>query len=208
MSGHQKEVERRRFLSDLGGWALRTLVGGVALSHAAARADDPRFRTPGFTRKPLPGGCITPAGPVEQGLAAILDTVVPGPETDPSGDPGALEACAMNLMVDSAYPFRQYASTFVGIVDSLAHDGAGGPTVFADLSHEARLAVLVEAQEVLPILRLAFRAIRSAFYGGAYNGVGLDLLGYPGPNLGYRHIREASFRVPVCTELTATGSLP
>lgn len=54
--------------------------------------------------------------------------------------------------------------------------------------------MLVRAEDKLPLLRLAYRAIRSAFYGGAYNGVGLDYLGYPGPNLGYRHLPECSFR--------------
>ena len=68
--------------------------------------------------------------------------------------------------------------------------------------------VLVAVQETMPLLRLAYRAIRSAFFGGAYNGVGLDYVGYPGPNLGYRHVPEFSFRTPVCQELTTDGRMP
>jgi hypothetical protein len=92
------------------------------------------------------------------------------------------------------------------LLDQTAKQAHG--STFVELGYEQRLDVLVRAEDKLPLLRLAYRAIRSAFYGGAYNGVGLDYLGYPGPNLGYRHLPECSFRRAVCTEASETGWLP
>ena len=199
-------LSRREFLARATRWSLLTLAGAAGGAEGLASAAEPAFKPPEHPRAPLPGACITAVTPVEKTLSALLETVVPGLATDPDGAPGAVESCAMNLMVDSAYPFRGYASLIATLMDSLArkaHEKA-----FVDLGLEARLAVIVDAQESLPLLRLAYRAIRSTFYGGAYNGVGLGYLGYPGPNLGYRHLPEASFRVPVCEEMTEEGWMP
>ena len=194
--------DRRRFLATLGDWSLRILVGSVAAGPAVAAA----FDAPPYRRAPLPGACLAPVTGTEQTLAALLDAVVPGGGSDPEGEAGALEACAMNLLADDAYPFRELGDLVAGLMDGLALGAHGQP--FAALSVEQRLLVIIDAQESLPILRLAYRAIRSAFYGGAYNGVGLDYVGFPGPSLGYRHIPEFSFRKPVCEEMTDTGYLP
>ena len=198
----QHVTSRRRFFETAGAWSLRLLCGSVAFRAAAAAADG---KLP-FGRAVVPGACIPPGTTTEITLASILDTVVPGQSTDPDGAAGAVEACAMNLLVDDAYPFRGYADLLVGLMDSLSV--AKGGEAFVALDYDARLEVLVEAQEVLPLLRLAYRAIRSAFYGGAYNGVGLSYVGYPGPNLGYRHLPEFSFRKPVCKERSDTGWMP
>lgn len=195
------DVYRRAFLKELGSWSLGVLLGGFALSGRAAP-----FRASGFARPALPGACLMPVGDVERTLAAVLDTVVPGRSSDPSGDPGALEACAMNLLLDDHYPFRTFAPMFAAVFDQMSEETHG--QAFADLPYESRLDIVIEAQDRIPLLTLAYRAIRSAFYGGAYNGVGLTWLGYPGPNLGYRHLPEASFRRPVCRERTETGWMP
>ncbi|TNF26116.1 MAG: hypothetical protein EP329_21735 [Deltaproteobacteria bacterium] len=186
---------RRDFLRKMGGWAAGVLASAAALDARAGFLPNP-----GYPRRPLPGACLPAATDIERTLAAILDAVVPGAESDPDGTPGAVEACAMNLLLDGAYPFRDYAPAIVALMDALAESAHGAP--FATLGLAERVEVLVTAQETLPLLRLAYRAIRSAFYGGAYNGVGLDYVGYPGPNLGYRHLHAFSFRRPVCTELT------
>lgn len=199
----ESSPDRRRFLTTMGRWSLGVLLSGVA---DAARAASGPFRAPPYPRPVVPGACIEPITPVEKTLAAVLDAVVPGAETDPEGTPGALEACAMNLMVDDTYPFKAYGSLFATLMDTLAESMHGG--TFVSLSNEQRLSVLVGAEDDLPLLRLAYRAIRSAFYGGAYNGVGLTYVAYPGPNLGYRHIAEASFRKPVCKERTDEGWMP
>ena len=187
--------DRRRFLATLGDWSLRVLVAGFASGPLAAAA----FDAPPTRRRALPGACIPPETDVEKTLAALLDAVVPGGDSDPEGAAGAVEACAMNLLLDDAFPLREQAGLVAGLMDSLALTAHGQP--FAALSIADRLVVLTEAEAALPLLRLAYRAVRSAFYGGAY-------MGFPGPNLGYRHLPEFSFREPVCRELTDTGYLP
>jgi len=199
-------IDRREFLARLGRWSMGVLVSTASPRLLWAGGRDEGFQSPGFPRIPIPGACLQPATQVEKTLAAIVDTVVPGPTTDPDGAPGALEACAMNLLADEFYPFKMYAGIITSLMDQLALAQHGAK--FIDLTYEQRLTVLVEAQKTLPVLTLAYRAIRSAFYGGAYNGVGLDYLGYPGPNLGYRHLEEASFRKAVCKEMSGTGWLP
>lgn len=194
-------MDRRRFMERMGGWSLATLLSAVA-----ARADEAEFATPGFLRPPVPNACIPAATDTERTLTAVLDAIVPGPQTDPEGTPGAVEACSLNVLLDATFPFLQYADMFATIIDSQSQDLHGGP--FLSLTQDQRVDVLVAVQDTLPLLRLAYRAIRSAFFGGAYNGVGLDYVGYPGPNLGYRHIPESSFRAPVCRELTTDGRMP
>jgi hypothetical protein len=198
---HDRALDRRRFLREAGGWALGLLAGAAAYA-PGLRAAEGRA----YPAAPLPGACVPPGTDAERTLAAVLDTVVPGPDVDPLGAPGALEACGLNLMLDDAYPFRSYAPLIATLMDQTARQAHG--KVFVELAYEQRLEVLVLAEEKLPLLRLAYRAIRSAFYGGAYNGVGLDYLGYPGPNLGYRHLPDFSFRRPVCREASDTGWLP
>lgn len=198
-------LERRCFLQRFGRISIGLVLSGTALNAFGGTSDPPPFQTPGFTRPSLPNACVNPRTDSELTLAAVIDTVVPGPETDPEGAPGGLEACAMNLLLDDYYPFKNLIDSLAGLIDAKAMPH-GGP--FVELGYEARVKVIQETQEALPMLKLAFRAIRSAFYGGAYNGVGLEYLGYPGPNLGYSHIRDASFRRPVCRELSETGWMP
>ena len=199
-------MDRRRFLLRCGKWSAGMILAAVGIHVSRSDERDEGFRFPGFPRVPLDGACLVPEGDVELALAAMVDTVVPGPDTDPDGAPGALEGCAMNLLLDDFYPFRSYGGLIVTLLDQVAKDEHGKK--FVECGYDQRLAVLVTTQDVMPVLRLAFRAIRSAFYGGAYNGIGLEYVGYPGPNLGYRHLAEASFRVPVCDELTSEGWMP
>jgi len=196
-------MERREFFRKSGGWALGIVLGSVAESLARA---DQAWTFAGFARPALPGACLPPVTDVEKTLAAVLDTVVPGKESDPEGAPGAVEACAMNILLDGYFPFKPYTDFFANVVDQLAGDAYGKP--FAQLPLPQRVEVLVQAQDSLPLLRLAFRAIRSAFFGGAYNGLGFDYVGYPGPNVGWRHLPESSFRRAMCKERTETGWMP
>ncbi len=197
-------MDRRDFLRAAGSGALAAILQAVA--GGWAKAAEAGFAGLPFARDPLPGACLLPLGDVQATLAAMLDTVVPGPATDPEGTAGALEACSMNILLDGSFPFRQYADLFAMALDGIAAEAHGG--TFVELAYPQRLDVLMTAQEQLPMLRLAFKAVRSAFFGGAYNGVGLRYVGYPGPNLGWRHVPEASFRVAVCRERTDTGWMP
>jgi hypothetical protein len=198
--------DRRRFLKLAGGWSIGVILSAVGWHYLRAEEEEPPFESPGYPRPPLADACLQPVTNQEKILAAMVDAVVPGSGSDPTGDPGALEACAMNLLLDEYYPFRGYASLIATLMDQIATTKFG--STFLEISHGQRLEVVIHAQETLPVLRLAYRAIRSAFYGGAYNGIGSTYVSYPGPNLGYRHLKEASFRMPVCKELSDTGWLP
>jgi hypothetical protein len=195
--------DRRTFLKKMGQTVVGLLIAAAGAGAVKAAGE---FLSPGFTRPSLPNACMQPVGIVEETLAAMVDTLIPGPDTDPDGTPGGLESCAINLLLDDQYPFREQAQALAGLMDLLSLSNHGSS--FIDLTYENRVDILVKVQEEMPLMRLAYRAIRSAFYGGAYNGIGLDYLGYPGPNLGYRHIPEASFRRPVCKEKTETGWMP
>lgn len=198
-------IDRRHFLKDMGAWSIGLLVASSAGSLALAQGDE-EFQSPGWPREALPGACMKPESQVEKILAAMVDTIVPGPDTDPAGDPGGLESCAINMLMDGNYPFREQAGILADLMDLLAQgDYQAG---FLDITYEQRIQVLLKAEQSMPLLIMAYRAIRSAFFGGAYNGIGLEYMKYPGPNLGYRHIREASFRRAMCREKTEKGWMP
>ena len=57
-------------------------------------------------------------------------------------------------------------------------------------------------------MRLAYRFIRSAFYGAAYTMRGTMYMQWPGPNLGYQGHPEMSFYEPLSEEATDDGNLP
>lgn len=198
--GHLTKAQqsRRTFLKQATRVTLAVLATGSAMN-AFGQGTESTFNAPPFARPPIPNACISPVGDAEQTLAAVVDTVVPGAAIDPEGKPGGLDGCAMNLLLDDFYPFKSMLGQLAGLIDLKARPKGGD---FIELDYETRLAVLVEAQHDLPLLRLAFKAIRSAFYGGAYNAIGMDYVNYPGPNLGYSHIPDASFRRPVCNEKT------
>lgn len=198
-------MQRRRFLRETASWSLGLILGSVTASRDLLAADAV-FESPGFGRKPLQGACMEPVDKVEKTLLAVLETVVPGKASDPQGDPGAVEGCALDMIMDAGWGFRQYGSIFATVLDKRAITKTG--VAFAEATEADRIEILLETQDQLPMLRLAFRAIRSAFFGGAYNGLGLDYVGYPGPNLGYIHLPQCSFRKPVCKEMTTTGWMP
>ncbi len=195
--------DRRAFLHKMGGWSLGLLLGSMAAQQVLSASE---FQSPGFTRAPLPNACMTPEGETEQILAEVVNTIVPGAEIDPTGAPGGLDACAVNMLLDGNYPFKEQAAALATLMD-LTAKGEYQKT-FLECSYDQRLQVLLQAELSMPLLTMAYRAIRSAFFGGAYNGVGLDYMKYPGPNLGYRHIEECSFRRAVCQEMTKDGWMP
>lgn len=156
--------------------------------------------------KPLEGACHLPTTDEEKVVAAIVDTVVPGADSDPDGLPGAPESCALNLIYDAFYPFVQVMPALLLIVQQLSDNDYNKK--FIDLDLDERTKVLQKAEETLPLIRLAYRFIRSAFYASTYNYRGGNYLRWPGPNLGYTDHPEFSFGKAVSKELTRDGNLP
>ena len=139
-------------------------------------------------------------------VAAIIDTVVPGAETDPSGAPGALEAGALNLIYDRFYPALDYLDSVIFLVERTAIQEFSAS--FEDLDLEQRQQVLLAAQETLPFLRHLYRFIKSVFFADLHGGVGSDYVDFPGPNLGYVEHPDFSFRRPMSQEKSDDGNLP
>lgn len=171
---------------------LKDLVAGVEL--------------PSPDHQSVPGACHQPQTRDEKLLAAMADTIVPGKESDPEGLPGALESCVLNLVHDEFYPFVQTLPAILLLVNNTADLKYSKD--FVDLKLTERTAVLKEAEDKLPLVRLAYRFFRSSFYAAVYNMEGGRYLSWPGPNLGYSDHPEMSFRKPIGKELTRDGNLP
>lgn len=204
-----RDLDRRAFLLTAGRntfWGLFAAMVGARTVRAAGDALGPYL--------PLdepPWEC-TPAYPVEaqtveqQVVAAIIETVLPGAANDPAGEPGALEAGALNLAYDRFYPLRDYIPVVVQLVDAAADSGHGAG--FVDLSQSEREAVLNEVQDSLPFLRHAYRFLRSVYFADLHGCVGSRALGFPGPNLGYVDHPAFSYRRAMSQERTEHGYLP
>jgi len=156
--------------------------------------------------EPLEGACFEPSSEEERVIALLVDTVVPSAATDPDGVPGALDCCALNLIYDAFFPFQDYLGLIIPALKALAEQDFG--RAFVDCDLEQRTEVLRQAEETVPIIRLAYRFIRSTFYGAAYTMRGTEYMGWPGPNLGYLDHPELSFREALADELTDDGNLP
>ena len=152
------------------------------------------------------GMCMDPQSELEHALWALGETIVPGKDTDPAGDPGANESCALNVALDPTLPMADLAAVVLGMLDGVSDELYG--TQFRLLDYDPRVAVGVEAERRLPVMTLLYRLIRSAFYGAGYNEIGVRWMGFPGENLGYIHHADFTFGQPVCKEFTKEGNLP
>jgi hypothetical protein len=199
-----RPLDRREFLDLLRALGLGLPLSSAALAACAEGVRRDLART--FPDLPPQAACRTPGSAAEKTLLAFVDAVVPGRESDPTGEPGAVEACALNVLFDPALPFAGITGIFVSALDSVAQGSYGRP--FAELDLDSRTRALVEAESRLPVLGYAFKFVRAAFYVGLYNHVGPDLLGYPGGNLGYLADPDFSLRRPVGRERTSDGNMP
>lgn len=149
--------------------------------------------------------CLAALTHDEKTFSALADTIVPGCQTDPSGAPGAVEACALNLIYDDKMPIAEVATMLVSLLDGAARDLYQRD--FVDLNLEERTQAVLESEKRLPLLSWLLKLIRSAFYVGYFSDIGLKYLGYPGPNLGYVNL-GFSFGEKMSEELTPDGNLP
>jgi len=152
-----------------------------------------------------PPGCIDPATDSEHTLAAFVDAVVPGYESDPDHAPGAIDACGLNVVYDPALPLASLAGLLAMTLDGTARSLHGASFANLELAH--REEVVAETELDLPELTLAIRLVRTAFYGAQYNDVAERWLGVLGKNLGYVD-QGFSFIEPQSDEMTDDGNLP
>ena len=191
MTNNSNNYSRREFIVRIGKYSLV-----LALPLPACGGKEKAESAP---------ACLAAMTHNEKTFSALADTIVPGSETDPSGAPGAVEACALNVIYDDTMPIVEVATMLVGLLDGSARDLYQRD--FVDLNLEERTQAVVESEKRLPLLAWFLRLIRAAFYVGYLNDVGLKYLGYPGPNLGYIDL-GFTFGEKMSEELTADGNLP
>lgn len=155
------------------------LRGGTAAIFAAALA------TPAG-RALAQVACRQPATDVDRTILALARTAVPGGDEDPTGAPGAAEACALDVLYDPFYGFVTIASVVATDLD--AHARLAGLESFRAGTLAQRTAILVERQQD-PALGLVYVAAIAlcyiAFYADVVSSVGGTYIGFPGPSDGY-----------------------
>lgn len=116
---------------------------------------------------------------------ALVDTVIPGGMTDPSGKPGGLEAGTVQYV--EAFDKAKYLPFSLAVVhfwlsaalDTVAFFTHGRG--FAKLGQAQRVNVLKRLLGIHGAMPLLMRLLRAPYYTGAVNRVGWENLGYPGP---------------------------
>jgi len=191
MTNNSNNYSRREFIVRIGKYSLV-----LALPLPACGSKEKTESAP---------ACLAALTHNEKTFSALADTIVPGSETDPSGGPGAIESCALNVIYDDKMPIAEVATMLVGLLDGAARDLYQRD--FVDLNLEERTQAVLESEKRLPLLSWFLKLIRAAFYVGYLSDVGLKYLGYPGPNLGYVNL-GFTFGEKMSEELTADGNLP
>lgn len=169
MGNRAGTISRRRVL--LGGVAAGAVaLAGSARVHAIARS--------------LPG-----TGPTRDVLRAYVSTLVPGPDDDPAGTPGAVEAGGVDSILEHA-PY---------VVPAIVADATGAALAahgrpFEALAYDEREALLVAAfgdDRRSPYHLIALSLGAGAFYADFHAERGIRVggahLGFPGPSDGYLH---------------------
>jgi len=139
-------------------------------------------------------------------MEAFADTVIPGPNSDPEGLVGGVEACALEVLYDPYYGLRP----FIGIlaIDLNLASLWWYRRLFKDLGFRQRKRIILFKDYfslMKPVYEQAELLVKLAFYGAIINPVGTDYISFPGPSLGYYGY---SFNEKFAEEATTDGNLP
>lgn len=143
-------------------------------------------------------------------FVALMDTIVPGQYSDPTGAPGAVEAqtsefCAA-LHASKVLPLNLRLIEWVvsAALNTMAFFTKGKGFHRCTLAHRTKLANTLSKISPVPLL---YQLLRAPFYTGSMNRVGFDYTGYPGANDGYMDFSHG--RVTwVPSPKTVGGNLP
>jgi hypothetical protein len=152
-----------------------------------------------------PNWCMQTFSHEQLTMEAFADTVVPGCENDPDGAPGAVQACALNMLYDPYYSLKDFIPILVNNLDKVSNSLYGKE--FVELSFDERCQALLKGQKDAPypfdqLYRAAIVLCHQAFYG--FSQVGNDYTGFPGPSLGYE---DFSYGEKFSDEMTEDGNL-
>jgi hypothetical protein len=141
----------------------------------------------------------------EKTVYALCDTVLPGRTSDPSGAPGAVDAGTMDFVYDKFYGVVQSLPLVLPLFNAEAQKEYGKPLYELDLAQ--RTTVLRNSETMLGLIDQIYMFVKGPFYIGIISTIGLEYMGDPGPNLGYRN-QDFSFYKPMSIEMTSDGNLP
>lgn len=141
----------------------------------------------------------------EKTMQALADTVLPGSNSDPEGEPGALDAGALTVLFDKSYPAYQFIPLISYFLNTISGQTFGKD--FYELELNERTQLLENVEKQVSYVSLLTKFIKGAFYAAFVNDVGYKYMEYSGPNLGYRET-DFSFNRQMSNEMTNDGSLP
>ena len=142
----------------------------------------------------------------EETMKAFADTIIPGPNSDPEGSVGGVEAYALEVLYDAYYGLRP----FIGIlaIDLNLASLWWYCRLFKDLGFRQRKRIILFKDYfslMKPVYEQAELLVKLAFYGAIINDVGTDYISFPGPSPGYYGY---SFNEKFAEEATTDGNLP
>ncbi len=191
-----KELGRRDFFK----WVVRA---SVAVSMFGLLDQISCGSVPQGARQP--STCMQPVTDDEKTVYAICDTVLPGTASDPTGAPGAVDVCTVDLVYDKFYGVAQDLPLVLPLINSAAYSAYGKKLYDLDLTQ--RTAVLKDVETTLGLIGQIYMFAKGPFYIGIVSRAGLDYMGDPGANLGYVN-HDFSFYKPMSKEMTSDGNLP
>ncbi|MGD8524411.1 MAG: DUF5987 family protein [Desulfobacterales bacterium] len=142
----------------------------------------------------------------EKTLQAFADTIIPGPNSDPEGSPGGLEAGALEVLYDPYYGLTP-------VIDLLTRNLNRSSLwwchrLFKDLDLNQRTAIVL-FKDNFSLSKLVYEhaemLVKLSFYGAIINDVGTDYIYFPGPAHGYS---DYSFKKQFAQPQTEDGNLP
>lgn len=142
----------------------------------------------------------------EKTMKTFADTIIPGPNSDPEGSVGGVEAGALEVIYDPYYgltPFIRMLARNLNLT-SLWWYGK----LFKDLNLRQRSAIVLFKDDkalIKLIYQQAENLVKLAFYGAIINNLGTDYISFPGPAFGYY---DFSFDEKFADEATEDGNLP
>lgn len=142
----------------------------------------------------------------EETMEAFADTIIPGPNSDPEGSVGGVEAGALEVLYDPYYGLRP----FIGILTRNLNRTSlwWYCKLFRDLGVRQRTEIVLFKDNnslIKPVYEQAELLVKLAFYGAIINDVGTDYISFPGPTSGYY---DYSFNEIFAGEATEDGNLP
>ncbi len=142
----------------------------------------------------------------EKTMEAFADTIIPGPDSDPEGSVGGVEAGALAVLYDPYYRLTPFIGTLywdLNVTSLLWYC-----KFFKDLDLSQRTEIVRYKDNNSPITSIYEQAeilVELAFYGAIINDVGTQYISFPGPSPGYYHY---SFNEQYAEEATDNGNLP